>query len=179
MVCNVYNKNKGKNKLKVKVNLTNELNENLLPEKVLLQIAKWALKEIGQTDANVVVSAFFVDENKIYEINKNYRGKEKPTDVISFRLVDNPNFLQLNKQNFPIEYDGNLKAIYLGEIFICKNVAMEQAPSYGNSLQKELAELFCHGMFHILGFDHENEKDKKIMKQHEMAVCKKIDDLVK
>ena len=57
--------------MKVKVNLTNELDENLLSEKVLTQIAKWALTEINQFDANVVVSAFFVDEQKIYEINKN------------------------------------------------------------------------------------------------------------
>ena len=165
--------------MKVKVNLTNELDENLLSEKVLTQIAKWALTEINQFDANVVVSAFFVDEQKIYEINKKYRGKEKATDVISFRLVDNPDFLQLNKQNFPLEYDGNLKAIYLGEIFICKQVAQSQAPSYGNSLEKEIAELFCHGMFHILGFDHETEDDRKVMKQHEVEVCKKIDGLVK
>lgn len=165
--------------MKVKVELQNRVGGELPNQKVLTQIAKWTLEELNQIDANIYVTAFYVDDKQIREVNKQYRNKDKATDVISFRMIDNPRFLMLNKQNFPLEYDGNLHAIYLGEIFICKQVADAQAPEYGNTLNREIAELFCHGMFHILGFDHETEKDRKVMKKHEEAVCKKIEGLVK
>lgn len=164
--------------MKVKITVKNEV-EKVLPEsKILTKIAKLVLKECNQNKAKISVTVFYVDENNIQKINKQYRNKDKPTDVISFRMVDNPNFLELIKKNFPVEFDPASKTIYLGEIFICQEVAKKQAGEWGNSEQREIVELFCHGMLHILGYDHEKEDEMLVMRELEHNICAKLDKFV-
>lgn len=88
-----------------------------------------------------------VTKKKIQEINKKYRKIDRPTDVITFANRD--------KQVLYVPL--------LGEIFICLDVAKEQAKEYKHSLQRELIFLFTHGLLHLLGYDHMNKKDEKIM----------------
>lgn len=99
---------------------------------------------------NVIFSIIFVDDDAIHEMNKNYRGVDRITDVISFAFEDNAQI---------VYNDCRL----LGEIYICIPQMKRQAKEYGHSEKRELAFLSVHGMLHLLGYDHMNEKDEKEM----------------
>lgn len=104
---------------------------------------------------NTELSITFVDKDEIQDINREYRGINKPTDVISFALND--------------EVEGELKIIggnqidYLGDIIICVDIAKEQALEYNHSFERELGFLAVHGFLHLLGYDHMTDEDEKEM----------------
>ncbi|EKU49910.1 rRNA maturation RNase YbeY [Staphylococcus massiliensis] len=98
------------------------------------------------------LSVTFVDKEEIQSINRDYRDKDKVTDVISFALEeDEP------------EIEGLDMPRVLGDIIICTDVAKEQAESYNHSFERELGFLALHGFLHLLGYDHMNEADEKKM----------------
>lgn len=99
---------------------------------------------------NAIFSIIFVSEDRIQEINKEYRGIDKVTDVISFAFEDNPDII----------YDDFR---FLGEIYICIPRMMEQAKLYGHSEVRELSFLTVHGILHLLGYDHMEKKDEEVM----------------
>ena len=107
------------------------------------------------------LNAYFIFEvdlvslEEIHKINKEYRHVDRPTDVISFAFEDNNDFSNL-KSNEDLPRD-------LGEIFICVDKAKMQAEEYGHSFYREMCFLFTHGLLHLLGFDHMNEEDEKVM----------------
>ena len=105
---------------------------------------------------NVEFNVIFVDSNKIHEINKEYRGIDRVTDVISFALED----------NIDIKLDHRI----LGDIYICVERAEEQAKEYEHSFLREISFLMIHGLLHLLGYDHMKEEEEKIMfaKQEEI-----------
>ena len=91
-----------------------------------------------------------IDNEKIHEINKEYRGKDRETDVISFALED----------NMDIEYtDFRL----LGDIYISIDRCYQQALEYGHSREREICFLATHGILHLLGYDHMTPEDEKEM----------------
>ncbi len=99
---------------------------------------------------NVLFNVIIVDNKKIHELNKQYRGIDRPTDVISFALEDNK--------------DGNIFPVrVLGDVYISIDKAREQAITYGHSLLRELSFLTIHGILHLLGYDHMNVEDEKEM----------------
>ena len=95
-------------------------------------------------------SIVFVSEEKIQELNKNYRGIDKVTDVISFAFEVNEKVVYNNMR-------------LLGEIYICIPRMIEQANSYGHSEVRELAFLTVHGLLHLLGYDHMTKEDEEVM----------------
>lgn len=99
---------------------------------------------------NVVFNVIIVDNVEIHKINKEYRGIDRPTDVISFALEDDDSFVQLDKR-------------ILGDIYISIDKAKEQANEYGHKLLRELCFLTIHGILHLLGYDHMTESDEKVM----------------
>lgn len=99
---------------------------------------------------NVLFNIIIVDNNKIHELNKNYRNIDRETDVISFALEDDKTI-----------DDGDIRV--LGDIYISLDKAITQAKEYGHSLKREILFLSIHGILHLLGYDHMNEKDEKIM----------------
>ena len=101
-----------------------------------------------------IISVSLVDNEFIHKINKEYRNIDRPTDVISFAFLDNEDRQQLYKSKEPV---------VLGDIYISIDKAKEQASEYGHSLNRELCFLFVHGLLHLLGYDHMNEEDEKIM----------------
>ena len=153
--------------MKINLCLKNETNSSLADEKLLTKIAKQVLKNFNQQKAQISLTVFYVDTQKIKEINSEYRDKDKETDVISFRYVDNPQNLPLDKKNFSLEFDKSTKTIYLGEIFVCETVAKTQAAEFGNSTFREGLELFIHGFLHLLGCDHHKEEETAFMKAQE------------
>ena len=111
-------------------------------------VIKATLKHENASDA--YLSIIFVSSDEIQEINRTYRNIDRVTDVISFALEDN-----------------NEKIIgdrILGDIYLCIDRMKEQAKEYGHSEKRELSFLVCHGLLHLLGYDHVNSKEEeKIM----------------
>lgn len=100
---------------------------------------------------NANFSIVFVSNEKIQELNKNYRNIDRITDVLSFAFEDNEDIVYNNTR-------------FLGEIFICIPRMKEQAKEYGHSETRELAFLLVHGLLHLLGYDHtKGEKEEKEM----------------
>ncbi len=114
--------------------------------KYLNKVINYSLDKLNVE--NKSVSIILVDEKYIKNINKEYRGKDQITDVISFAFLDN--------EMIPDES-------LLGDIYICIPRMKEQAINYGHSEKRELSFLAIHGILHLLGYDHINEKDEKIM----------------
>lgn len=106
------------------------------------------------------VSVVFADDDYIHELNREYRGKDCSTDVLSFAL---------NEGEEPDVIGGPAETL-LGDIVISLDTAARQAEEFGHSLERELAYLTVHGMLHLLGFDHEAEDDKSVMRQKEEQV---------
>ncbi len=101
------------------------------------------------------VSITFVDNERIHEINKEYRQKDAPTDVISFAMEE--------MGEGEIEIKGTDVPAVLGDIIISIDRTREQAEEYGHSYERELGFLAIHGFLHLLGYDHMNEEDEKVM----------------
>lgn len=99
---------------------------------------------------NVIFNVILVDEEKIHELNKEYRGIDRPTDVITFALEDTEDIVY---EDFRL----------LGDIYICLEKVYEQAEEYGHSVLRELSFLTVHGFLHLLGYDHMTEEDEKVM----------------
>ncbi|YCA42930.1 rRNA maturation RNase YbeY [Bacillus sp. JZ8] len=105
--------------------------------------------------SNAELSLTFVDNDAIQDINREYRGKDKPTDVISFAMEEmGEGELEIVGEDLPRA---------LGDIIISVPKAEEQAEDYGHSFMRELGFLAVHGFLHLLGYDHETEEEEKEM----------------
>ena len=123
-------------------------------ENIYLDLLKKTLTKL-KVKCDPIVSVSFVDNKYIHKINKKYRHIDRPTDVISFAFLDvEDNYDKILFSPGPV---------VLGDIYISVDKAKEQAEEYGHSLHRELCFLFVHGLLHLLGYDHMNEEDEKIM----------------
>ncbi|QHS22793.1 rRNA maturation RNase YbeY [Virgibacillus sp. MSP4-1] len=101
------------------------------------------------------MSVTFVDNDNIREMNRDYRGKDYATDVISFAMQD--------EGEDEIEILGDDAPLILGDIIISVDKISEQAGEYGHSFERELGFLAVHGFLHLLGYDHMEPEDEKEM----------------
>lgn len=106
------------------------------------------------------VSVLLTDNATIHSLNRDYRNKDMPTDVLSFAL---------NEGDEPTIIDGPPENL-LGDIIISLEKASEQAAEYGHSQEREVAFLTLHGLLHLLGYDHETDDDRAEMRQEEENV---------
>ncbi len=106
---------------------------------------------------NVIFNVIIVDNNKIKEINRDYRNIDRETDVISFALEDDKSF---NTTEFRM----------LGDIYISIDKVRSQSKEYGHSFKRELYFLAIHGLLHLLGYDHMTKEEEEVMfsKQEEV-----------
>lgn len=123
---------------------------------------------------NASVELELFDKEQIAELNKNYLNKSGPTDVLSFPMLNE--IKPFDKANYPLDIDDNGN-VFLGSIIICPDVASENADKYGHSLSRELSYLFVHGLLHLLGYDHQTQKDKEIMRDKEEKILKRIGEI--
>ena len=99
---------------------------------------------------NVEFNVIIIDNERIHKMNREYRGVDRETDVITFALEDHKD----------IEFE-NLRL--LGDVYISIDKARSQAKDYGHSLKREISFLAIHGLLHLLGYDHMNPEDEKVM----------------
>ena len=128
--------------------ITNQTSEEIKELEEVKKLLDFTLEY--QNINNAIFNVIIVDEKKIHELNKNYRGIDKVTDVISFALEDDDTFI---KTDFRI----------LGDIYICLDKAKQQALEYGHSFLREISFLTVHGLLHLLGYDHMKKEDEKVM----------------
>ncbi len=157
----------GKGKIfmaKVKVLIKNTQKDVKIPTGIRLLIRRCcnAVLLCEEIKGEAEVSVSFVNNEQIHELNKKYRNIDRPTDVLSFPLLQAEEFNNLtDEDNFAI-----------GDIVISVEKAMEQAELYGHTIQREIAFLTVHSMLHLLGYDHEDgglqavqmrEKEEKVL----------------
>lgn len=121
-----------------------------LVEKLLQHAAK-----VEEIEEGSEVSITFVTNEAIHEINREYRDKDQPTDVISFALEE--------MGEGEVEIIGEGIPRILGDIIISTDRTREQAEEYGHSFERELGFLAVHGFLHLLGYDHMTEQEEKEM----------------
>ena len=140
------------------VTIYNKTDEEFTYQEIIEKVVNKAfeIERLKKASCSIII----VDNTFIHKLNKEYRGIDRVTDVISFALEDDKSMI--------IPDDVRL----LGDIYICLDKAKEQAKEYGHSLERELCFLAVHGIYHLLGYDHENEEDAKIMfkKQEEVLM---------
>ncbi|SHH34725.1 probable rRNA maturation factor [Caloranaerobacter azorensis DSM 13643] len=110
--------------------------------------------------SNYEISVSFVDNEEIRKLNREYRGKDSPTDVLSFPMEDE----EIDEGYIPV----------LGDIVISAEKALQQSIEFGHSFKREVAYLTAHSMFHLMGYDHETEEEKLVMRQKEKEVMKRL-----
>lgn len=135
------------------------------PEKeikeLLYRACELCMAEAGVSAGRAELSVSFVSEERIRELNRDWRGADSITDVLSFP--------QLGGEEIK-----GAEMLELGDIVICRERAEEQAEEYGHSYRRELVYLFVHGMFHLLGFDHMNDEERAAMRKMEENVMSRL-----
>lgn len=132
-----------------------------------------AMDGFVQADIPLAIELSFVDEGEIRRLNRELRGVDKVTDVLSFPSLDDIKDKPIFQKDHPFEIDeeGNL---LIGSIAICAKRAKEQAEEYGHSYTRELHYLLVHGIMHCLGYDHIEDTDKAEMRAKEEEILGKI-----
>ena len=125
----------------------NNLTEEKLKE--IDELNEYGTYLLDYMNIDASFSVIIVDNEKIHEINKTYRGIDRPTDVISFALEE--------------DEDYEVKERLLGDIYISIDKVYEQAKEYNHSVKRELFFLVTHGFLHLLGYDHMKKEDEEIM----------------
>lgn len=136
--------------------------DNLVIDKEIEELVESLIRaslifEKDSTDYEVSIS--FVTNEEIRELNRDYRNIDRETDVLSFP-TDMP--------------EGLMEETLLGDIIISVDKALEQAKDYNHSVKREIGYLTTHSMFHLMGYDHMEEDEKKIMREKEEAVLKSL-----
>ncbi|RXI99406.1 rRNA maturation RNase YbeY [Anaerobacillus alkaliphilus] len=138
--------------MSINIDIHDETDELSLAQLELVEtLLKYVAREERVTEGSEI-SVTFVTNDRIREINKEYRNKDTVTDVISFALND-------DESDIIDELIPNL----LGDIIVSYSRMVQQAEEYGHSVERELGFLVVHGFLHLLGYDHMNEVEEKVM----------------
>tara|TARA_Y100001935_G_C17098274_1_gene404687 strand:+ start:156 stop:662 length:507 start_codon:yes stop_codon:yes gene_type:complete len=137
----------------------NDLIENA-PERSLL--VNWAKLALSDYEDDVVLSLLICDENEGRRLNKKFRSIDKATNVLSFPF------------EFPIGVPKEEIDNYLGDIVICAPIVKKEAIEQSKKESAHWAHIFIHGILHLIGFDHKNEKDSEKMEKKECEILNKI-----
>lgn len=141
----------------------------------LISLLESILQKAGEAEGinEGEVALTFVDNKRIHELNLEYRGIDRPTDVLSFAMNES------GEDELDIIYEVEEGALdnvpdVLGDIIISVTRAQEQALEYGHSLERELGFLFVHGFLHLLGYDHQDEASEAEMMSKQEHVLSQV-----
>ena len=124
------------------------------------------------------ISLLFVDNNEIREINNETRGIDKVTDVLSFPMLDYPKDKVFKDVYKNYEFDETYmdgEELVLGDIVLSLEKALEQSKEYNHSFKREASYLVVHSVLHLLGYDHMEEDEKKVMRKREEEILGELD----
>lgn len=145
-----------------------DLEEN----KEYLEIIDIVLKECYKVEklenSKLTVQITLTTPENIRKLNKEYRNIDKETDVLSFPMFEKEEIdLKVKNQDFPYED-------ILGDMVISIPRVEEQAKEYGHSFKRELSYMVVHSFYHLMGYDHMEEEDKKVMRMKEDKILDKL-----
>jgi probable rRNA maturation factor len=145
-------------------------------ETLISQVISGSLEE-EEVDRDVQISVIFVDNEEIHKINKEFRNVDRPTDVLSFPMIEYKDGKVYKEQYKGLELDKSFfdqGELVLGDIAISIEQTLEQSKEYGHSFERELAYLTVHSVLHLLGYDHMEEEDKEKMRTREEVILEKL-----
>ena len=143
--------------------------ENLDLDEIVIKCANEALKA-ENVDFDAEISVTLTDNDGIRKINAEFRNKDVETDVLSFPQFDFETPAIFDEDELFLD-EG---AVPIGDIVLSRDKIIEQAESFGHSIEREAAYLTVHSLMHLLGYDHMEEDEKSIMRQHEEAVLEAL-----
>jgi len=157
------------NKMKKQV----EINYKYIEEKeeynkIIIEVLTECFKEEELNDTPIYISITLTTLEEIKNINKEYRNIDKPTDVLSFPMFEKDELHELITKKKIFLPD------VLGDIIICIQKVKEQSIEYEHSFERELAYMLVHGFYHLMGYDHITEEDKKEMRKKEEVILNKL-----
>lgn len=132
-------------------------------QELINKVYEVCFKEEDLYDYNIYISVILSDEKYIREINSKYRNIDKVTDVLSFPMFEKEE----------IDIAKHEKEV-LGDIIICIKRVEEQAIAYGHSFEREFTYMLVHGFYHLMGYDHEKEEEKRQMRIKEENILSNI-----
>lgn len=141
-----------------------EIESNIEVEELIRLVTKTCFETEKIDETDLYLSVTLSKENYIHRINKEYRGIDRPTDVLSFPMFQ--------KDEIPLERTGISDV--LGDIIICVPIVEKQSIEYEHSFKRELAYMLVHGFYHLMGYDHMQEEEKKEMRKKEETVLSKL-----
>jgi len=127
-----------------------------IPRKDLVRLFDMVVAEEGDPEWSTDTNLVFTTDERIHELNRQFRAKDMSTDVLSFNIdeADEPGGV-------------------FGEIYISVPFAKRQADGYGGTQSEEFLRLFCHGLLHLFGYDHMNDEDENLMvRRHEYFLAR-------
>ena len=151
-----------------------EVTEELVKE--LEHTIEFALKE-EEVNIPFEISLLFVDNDEIREINNETRNIDKETDVLSFPMLDYPKDKVFKDVYKNYEFDETYmdgEELVLGDIVLSLEKALEQSKEYNHSFKREASYLVVHSVLHLLGYDHMEEDEKKVMRKREEEILEKL-----
>lgn len=143
------------------INQQDKVTYNRGVQQIILKVVK-TITKLGGIPKNTELSILLVDNSYIKDLNYVYRNVDSATDVLSFAM----NELSEGEPAFTFTNEVNV----LGDIVISLEKALEQSQEYGHSFERELGFLVAHGLLHLLGYDHENETEEKVMRELEKKI---------
>lgn len=141
-----------------------ELEEKKEYEKTIKKVIEQCFKEENMEDSKLYISITLTTPEHIHEINKQYRNVDRATDVLSFPIFEKEE-IDEKIRNHDFEHED-----VLGDIVISIEKVEEQAKEYGHSFEREFAYMLVHGFYHLMGYDHIKEEDKKEMRPKEEKI---------
>ena len=138
-----------------------KLEENKMYENIIKNVIEKCFEQEDLIDSKLIITFTLTTPEEIRKINKKYRNIDKETDVLSFPMFEKSE-LDEKIMNKDFEHED-----VLGDIVISIKRVEEQAIEYGHSFERELSYMVVHGFYHLMGYDHIKEEDKKIMRKKE------------
>lgn len=142
-------------------------------DKLYRKVAVTAAKMLEQPHKRLAFGLNFVTATEIRAINLNNRGIDSATDVLSFPTLNVKAGAVIDLDKYPNDYDRSIRALYIGDIVVCEEVACRQAEESGHSVEREKGFLVLHGLLHLLGYDHESKQEEELMRECQRMILKK------
>ena len=139
-----------------------EIEENAEYEDIINEVVNLAFKKEKLDNLNLYINIILTDPKNIQRMNKEYRNIDRPTDVLSF-----PMFEKNELDTMVLQNKKSIVQDVLGDIVISIEKVKEQAVQYGHGFKRELAYMVVHGFYHLMGYDHMNDTEKRIMREKE------------
>lgn len=142
-----------------------DIDENKEYESLIIKVMHECFSVENLLDTNIYIDVTLTNPKTIREMNKAHRDIDKETDVLSFPMFEKEEIMGVKR----VEYRESL-----GDIVISIERVKEQAKDYGHSFEREFAYMLVHGFYHLMGEDHIEEEDKKVMREKEEYVLNRL-----